>query len=121
MDDADERAREDEEWKELQREANAIDPERYRKRLRIMKAVAIGAVSAGAVWLGLTMTDSARNPCQRVRDHFCRTQNALQCQVYEGVLKESVEDSSSKMRSLIREQCVTKIRRLKEDEQIDVP
>lgn len=53
-------------------EAAAIDVHQYRKRFRAMKAIGLGAAGAGLVWLVLIMFDSRRNPCQRVRDYFCR-------------------------------------------------
>jgi hypothetical protein len=110
-----------EELEQIKREAAAIDPYQYRKRHRLMAAVGLGAVGAGAVWLALTLYDRARNPCQRVRDYYCKTTpSGPNCGVYEGLLQESKEDESPKMRSTIREQCERKIRRLKEDDGITV-
>jgi hypothetical protein len=110
-----------EELEQIRREAAAIDPYQYRKRRRLMAAVGLGALGAGIVWAGLQLYDHARNPCQRVRDHYCQTTpGGANCGLYEGILKESVEDESPKMRSNIREQCERKIKRLKEEEGIKV-
>jgi hypothetical protein len=114
-----------EEMEQIRREAAAIDPYRYRRRSRYIKAVVLGAALAGLTWVVLELTDRARNPCERLRDHYCdagpgASMSPLQCSSYTGIFQESVEDSSQKMRSLIREQCVTKIRRLKEEEGIEV-
>lgn len=110
------RRQEDEEWAQLQREANAIDPERYRKRRRALAAVGVGALGAGLVWAALTLTDSARNPCQRVRDHLCREDpRSAACTSYEAIVQESVEHPSGEMRSLVRDQCLTRIKRLEAD------
>ena len=76
---------------------------------------------AGLVWLVLIMYDSKRNPCERVRDHFCKQDPAgLQCKSYGAILDESVHDDSAEMRSNIRAQCQSKIERLKEDDGIEV-
>jgi hypothetical protein len=65
--------------------------------------------------------DQARNPCQRVRDHFCKLEaGSARCLSYESLLKDSMEESSGEMRGMIRAQCETKIKRLKEDEGITV-
>lgn len=110
-----------EELEQIRREAQEIDPYRYRKRGRIMKAVGLGALAAGLVWVVLEMTDQSRNPCERVRDHFCKAAPAsATCSMYEAVFKESVEDGSAKMRSNLRSQCETKIRRLKDEEGVSV-
>jgi hypothetical protein len=110
-----------EEMEQIRREADAIDPYQYRRRRRLMAAVALGALGAGLVWGGLELVDRRRNPCQRVRDHYCRQgAAALACTTYTEIFKESVEDPSPKMRSLIRAQCETKIQRLKEDQGIKV-
>jgi len=66
------------------------------------------------------MLDSRRNPCQRVRDHFCKTDpGGPQCHSYEVVLHES-EDEGPTMRANIRAQCQTKIDSLREDQGIKV-
>ena len=41
--------------------------------------------------------------------------SSLECTSYSAILKDSVEDSSPKMRSAIRDQCLTKIKRLGEE------
>ena len=61
-----------EELEEIRREADKIDVYRYKKRFRALAAAGLGAVMAGLVWLVLVMLDSRRNPCERVRDHFCK-------------------------------------------------
>ena len=110
-----------EELEQIKREADAIDPYQYRKRRRLITAVALGALGAGVVWAGLELYDRARNPCQRVRDYYCKTTpGGVNCTAYEGLLKESVEDESPRMRSNIRDQCERKIKRLKEDDGLTV-
>ena len=110
-----------EELEQIKREAAAIDPYQYRKKRRLMAAVALGALGAGLVWGTLELIDRARNPCIRLRDHFChQTPGGAACSTYEGLRKESVEDESPKMRSLIREQCAIKIRHLKDDDGVTV-
>jgi hypothetical protein len=110
-----------EELEQIKREADAIDPYQYRKRRRLMVAFGLGALGAGVVWAGLTLYDKARNPCQRVRDYYCQTTpGGANCSTYDSLLHESMEDESPKMRSTIRDQCVRKIQRLKEDDGIKV-
>lgn len=104
----------------LRREADNVDIHRYAKRFRILKAIGLGAAGAGLVWLILIMFDSRRNPCERVRDHFCRRQAsdaaaAPSCRMYEEIVQESIHDESQKMRQSIRAQCQTKLERLKEE------
>jgi len=109
-------AREQAEWEQLQREANAIDPEKYRKRGRIIGAVALGALGAGLVYVTLLFVDKARNPCERVRDYLCRRgAESPSCSAYDGIFRESVEESSREMRSTILSQCQIKIERLAEE------
>jgi hypothetical protein len=115
-------AAEDADWAQLKREADAIDPYQYRRRSRIIAAIGFGALGAGIIWAVLGAVDSARNPCARVRDHYCgQSAQSLNCTVYQGIYQESVDDSSRKMRGSIRQQCVTKIQRLKEDDNVEVP
>jgi hypothetical protein len=111
-----------EELEQIRQEAAAIDVHRYQKRFRAMKAVGFGAAAAGLVWLVLIMVDSRRNPCERVRAYFCRQQGSsgMDCRMYTEIQKESVEDKSPKMRQTIRAQCVTKIERLKDEDNIVV-
>jgi len=110
-----------EELEQIKREAAAIDPYQYQRRRRYMAAVGLGALGAGVVWVALTLYDKARNPCLRLRDHYCQaTPGGPNCGVYDSLFHESVEDESPKMRSTIREQCVRKIQRLKEDDGIKV-
>jgi hypothetical protein len=94
---------------------------RYRRRFQALKAIGLGAFLAGIVGIVLWMVDSRKNPCERVRDHLCRIDpNGLQCKTYQGVVDESVHDSSAEMRSNIRSQCQSKIQRLKEEDGIEV-
>ena len=111
-----------EDLEKLRAEAEAIDVHQYQRRFRALKAIGLGAAGAGLVWLVLIMVDSRRNPCQRVRDHFCKLEGraGLSCQTYESIMKESEEDENPKMRSSIRAQCQTKIDRLKEEDGVTV-
>ena len=111
-----------EELERIRREAEAIDVYKYRRRFRALKAVALGAFMAGVVWVGLWMLDSRRNPCERVRDHFCKAAPASpQCQSYETVLRESVDpDEGPTMRANVRAQCQSKIERLKDEDGVTV-
>ena len=110
-----------EELEQIRREAAQIDVYRYRKRFRLMGAVGLGALMAGLVWVGLIMNDSRKNPCQRVRDHFCAQDAAsLQCKSYTSILDESLHDDNAEMRANVKAQCQTKIDRLKEEDGIEV-
>jgi SHS2 domain-containing protein len=110
-----------EELEQIRREAEAIDVHQYRKRFRALAAIALGALMAGLVWLVLYMIDSKRNPCERVRDHYCKQDPAsLACKSYTGILDESLHDEGAEMRANIKAQCLTKIERLKEDDNITV-
>ena len=110
-----------EELEQIRREAEKIDVHRYRKRFRAMAAIGLGAAMAGLVALVMWMVDSKRNPCERVRDHFCKQDPAgLTCKSYTSILDESLHDESAQMRANIKAQCLTKIERLKEDDGITV-
>jgi len=110
-----------EELEQIRREADQIDIHQYKKRFRAMAAVGLGSLAAGAVWLVLVMVDSRRNPCERVRNHFCKKDPAgMQCKTYAGILDESLHDDSTAMRANIKSQCQSKIDRLKEEDGIDV-
>jgi hypothetical protein len=110
-----------EELEQIRREADAIDVHQYRKRFRFLGAIALGAAMAGLVALIMWMVDAKRNPCERVRDHFCKQDPAgIACKSYLGILDESLHDESSQMRANIKAQCQSKIERLKEDDNITV-
>ncbi|MES1206047.1 MAG: hypothetical protein ABUS79_08935 [Pseudomonadota bacterium] len=111
-----------EERAQIERDADAVDVHRYQKRFRAMKAIGLGAAGAGLVWLVLIMLDSRRNPCERVRAHFCQQQGSagLDCRMYQDIQRESVDETSPQMRRTIRAQCQTKIERLKEEDGITV-
>jgi hypothetical protein len=110
-----------EELERMRREAEGIDPYQYRRRQRRMAAIGIGALGAGLVWGVLELMDSRRNPCERVRNHYCAsTPDSAECKTYSAVFRESVDDDSPKMRSLIRAQCQTRIQRLKDEQGISV-
>ena len=110
-----------EELERIRQEAEQIDVHQYKKRFRFLKAVGLGAAGAGVVWLALWMYDSKKNPCERVRDHFCRQDPAgMQCKTYTGILDESLHDDNPRMRGNVRAQCQTKIDRLKEEDGVEV-
>jgi hypothetical protein len=111
-----------EEFRRIQRDADGVDVHRYQRRFRAMKAIGFGAAGAGLVWLVLIMFDSRRNPCERVRAHFCRLQGpaGIDCKMYREIQAESVEDKSPQMRQTIRSQCQTKIERLKQEDGVTV-
>jgi hypothetical protein len=110
-----------EELEQIRREAEEIDVHHYRKRFRFLGAIALGAAMAGLVALIMWMLDAKRNPCERVRDHFCKQDPAsIACKSYNGILDESLHDESSQMRANIKAQCLSKIERLKEDDNITV-
>ncbi len=110
-----------EEMEQIRRDAALIDPLRYKKRLRLVGIAIMVVVVAGMVWLALEARNGSRNPCERLRDHLCaQAPTSLNCTTYDGIFKESVEDESPKMRSLVRQQCETKISRLKEEDGVVV-
>jgi hypothetical protein len=110
-----------EELEAIRREADGIDVHQYRKRFRFLGALALGAAMAGLVALILWMLDSKRNPCERVRDHFCKQDPAgMACKSYGGILDESLHDDSGQMRANIKAQCQSKIDRLKEEDGVEV-
>ena len=106
-----------EELEQIRREADAIDGHRYRMRFRFLAAIGLGALMAGLVWLVLVMVDSKRDPCERVRAHFCgQDPQGLPCKSYTNIL----DGESNEMRANIKAQCQSKIERLKEEDKIDV-
>jgi len=110
-----------EEMEQIRREADAIDPYQYRRRRRFMAAVALGALGAGLVWAVLELADRRRNPCERLRDHFCeKGAPTPECVNQTTIFKESIEDPSPKMRSFIREQCLSKMNRLATEQGVKV-
>jgi hypothetical protein len=110
-----------EELEQIRREAAAIDPYQYRKRGRLVGALALGMLGAALVWGVLELKERKRNPCERVRDHFCaQGARTPACVSYEGIFKDSIEEPSAQMRSNLRAQCETKIKRLKEEDGVTV-
>lgn len=110
-----------EELEQIRREAERIDVHKYRRRHRVLVTLVAFAFCAAAVWVAIRMAVAGRNPCERVRDYYCRTApDPAKCKIYQITLKESVEDESAKMRGVIRDQCLTKINRLKEEDGIVV-
>jgi hypothetical protein len=109
-----------EELEQIRREAEQIDIHHYRKRFRTVKAILLGAALAGLTWLVMVMADSRRNPCERVRNHYCKSDPAgVPCKSYQVVLRESEEEGAT-MRANIRAQCQTKIDNLRADEGIQI-
>ena len=110
-----------EELAEIRREAETIDPHKYRRRYRTIMAVLAAAFCTAVVWVAMHMAVASRNPCARVRDYFCKKAlDVGKCNSYQGGFKESVEDQSPKMRGVIRDQCLTKINRMKDEDGIAV-
>jgi hypothetical protein len=110
-----------EELEQIRREAETIDPNKYRRRYRTIMAVIAAAFCAAVAWVVVDMAVASRNPCERVRDYFCKKVPELtKCNIYQSVLKDSVEDQSPKMRGVIRDQCLTKINRMKEEDGVAV-
>ncbi len=110
-----------EELEAIRREAELIDPHKYRRRYRMLMTLVALAFCTAAVWLAIKMADAGRNPCERVRDYYCKkARDAAKCTSYHTIYQESVEDESTKMRGVIRDQCLTKINRLKEEDGITV-
>src|SRR5262245_30469640 len=94
-----------EELEQIRRDAAAIDVHHYRKRFRLLGGIALGAAMAGLVWLVLEMVDSRRDPCERVRDHFCtQDPQGAPCKNYTGIL----DGESNEMRANIKAQCQSK-------------
>ncbi len=111
-----------EELEQIRREAETIDPQKYRRRYRLVMTVLAVAFCTAVVWVAMDMAVASRNPCERVRDYFCKKAltDVAKCNSYQVVFKESVEDQSPKMRGVIRDQCLTKIIRMKEEDGITV-
>ena len=110
------------ELEEIRREAEAIDPHRYRRRYRRLMVLVAAAFCTAVVWVAIRMAVASRNPCERIRDHLCRKAPlaVAKCNTYQVIFKESVEDSDARMRGVIRDQCLTKISRLQEEDGITV-
>jgi hypothetical protein len=109
-----------EELEQIRRDAETIDPNKYRRRNRRVMLLLATVFCASVVWVAIRMVVASRNPCERVRDHYCRKApvDAAKCNSYQVIFKESVEDQSPRMRSMIRDQCLTKINRLREEDGI---
>jgi hypothetical protein len=110
-----------EELEQIRREAEAIDPHKYRRRYRVlMTLLAVGFCTLTG-WVAVRMAAASRNPCERVREYYCReAPDRAKCDSYQIILKESVQDESARMRGVIRDQCLTKINRLKAEDGITV-
>jgi hypothetical protein len=111
-----------EELERIRHEAESIDPHKYRRRRRITSLAVAVVFCTAATWVAVRMAVASRNPCERVRDYFCKKHlvDVEKCNSYQVVYKESVEDQSPKMRGVIRDQCLTKINRMKEEDGISV-
>jgi len=110
-----------EELEAIRREAERIDPNKYRRRYRALMTLVVAVFFAAALWVAIHMADAGRNPCERVRDYYCKKAgDPAKCDSYHTIYKESVEDESPKMRGVIRDQCVIKINRLKEEDGVTV-
>ncbi len=110
-----------EELDQIRREAERIDPHKYRRRYRVTMTVVALAFCTAVVWVAIRMAVASRNPCERVRDYFCKKSvDVTRCNSYQSVFKESVEDPSPMMRGVIRDQCLTKINRMKEEDGVVV-
>ena len=110
-----------EEMEQIRKEAAAIDPLRYRRRHRLLVTVLASLFCAAVVLVAIHMARASRNPCERVRTYFCsKAHDEPKCVIYDEIFKESVSDDSSQMRSMIRDQCLTKIERMKSEEGIIV-
>ena len=111
-----------EELEQIRREAETIDPHKYRRRYRWTVGVLALAFCSAVVWVAIHMAVASRNPCERVRDYFCKKNltDPVKCNSYQSVFKESVEDQSPKMRGVIRDQCLTKINRMKDEDGVAV-
>jgi hypothetical protein len=112
-----------EELEAIRREAETIDTNKYGRRYRLLMTLVLAGFFTAVVWVAVHMVVASRNPCERVRDHFCRKVSPvdpLTCNNYQVIYKESVQDESARMRSMIRDQCVTKINRLKDEDGITV-
>jgi hypothetical protein len=108
-----------EEMEEIRREAAAIDTNKYRRRYRLIVGSLVSLLFLGVGYTAISMARAARNPCERVRAYFCKqAPDPVKCAAYDGIFKESEQDDSARMRSMIRDQCLTKIERLKTEEGI---
>jgi len=108
-----------EEMEEIRREAAAIDTNKYRRRYRLIVGSLVSLLFFGVGYAAISMAKAGRNPCERVRAYYCKkSPDPAKCIAYDGIFKESEQDDSAKMRSMIRDQCVTKIDRMKTEEGI---
>ena len=106
----------DEELARARREADKVDIYKHRRRYRAFKAILLGAALAGLTSLILAMVDGQKNPCERVRNYVCKQDpKGLQCTSYQDLLEDSKHDPSAEMRSNLKQQCLTKLERLKEE------
>ena len=75
-----------EELAEIKREAERIDPHKYRRRYRVLMTLVALAFCVAVAWVAITMADAGRNPCERVRDYYCKQAgDAAKCDSYHAV------------------------------------
>jgi hypothetical protein len=112
----------EEELECIRREAETIDPHKYRRRYRRLMAVVAVLACTAVVWVAVRMAVASRNPCERLRDYLCKRSplDAVQCNTYQVIFKESVVDENPRMRGVIRDQCLTKITRLHDEDGVTV-
>jgi hypothetical protein len=112
----------EEELQQIRREAETIDPHKYRRRYRRLMALVAAIFCTAVIWVAVHMAVASRNPCERLRDYLCRKAplDATKCNTYQVIFKESVEDQNARMRGVIRDQCLTKINRLRDEDGVTV-
>jgi len=78
-----------EELEQIRREAETIDPHKYRRRRRITSLAVAVAFCTAVTWVAVRMAVASRNPCERVRDYFCKKHlvDIEKCNSYQSVYK----------------------------------
>ena len=111
-----------EELEEIRRQAEKIDTNKYGRRYRFLMTLVLAVFLTAVVWVAVHMAVASRNPCERLRDYLCRKAplDAVKCNTYQVIYKESVEDQNARMRGVIRDQCLTKINRLHDEDGVTV-